>query len=205
MPPRFIFFDLGKVLVDFDIALLCRQVGEVAGLESGLVKEVLFDGRLQHDYESGRISTRQFYESFCQHTHARPDYEPLLKAASDIFWPNTSVLPLVRRLRAAGRRLGILSNTCEAHWEHCLRRFPFLGEWFDVHVLSFRIGAMKPDAAIFQAAAVAAGHAPQEIFFTDDIPGHVAGARAVGFDAAQYTSAAQLAAELRQRGVPCDD
>jgi len=41
------------------------------------------------------------------------------------------------------------------------------------------------------------GCRPEEIFFVDDIPGHVEGAKAVGIDAIVYSSAAQVAAELR--------
>ena len=60
---------------------------------------------------------------------------------------------------------------------------------------------MKPDAAIFHAAAELCGYRPEEIFFVDDLPGHVAGARAAGFDAVQFTSAEALSAELRRRGI----
>ena len=46
-----------------------------------------------------------------------------------------------------------------------------------------------------------AGVAPQDIFFTDDIPGHVEGARRAGFDAVQYTTTPQLVNDLHDRGV----
>ena len=39
------------------------------------------------------------------------------------------------------------------------------------------------------------------IFFVDDVPGHVEGARAAGFDAIVYHSARQVADALRERGV----
>jgi HAD superfamily hydrolase (TIGR01549 family) len=97
--------------------------------------------------------------------------------------------------------LGVLSNTCQSHWEHCRRKFCILRESFSVYALSYEIHEMKPDAAIFQAAAELAGVAPEQIFFTDDMAGHVAGARAAGVDAVQYVSTPQLAAELRSRGV----
>ena len=111
------------------------------------------------------------------------------------------MLPVVSQLAAAGYRLGILSNTCEGHWEHCLRRYRILAENFSVHALSYRIGACKPDAAIFRAAAELAGCRPEKIFYIDDVAGHVAGARAAGFDAVQYTTTAELVEELRKRGV----
>jgi hypothetical protein len=38
-------------------------------------------------------------------------------------------------------------------------------------------------------------------FYTDDIAGHVTGARDVGMDAVVYTSTDELVKELRKRGV----
>ena len=84
--------------------------------------------------------------------------------------------PLVAQLAHAGYPMGILSNTCPIHWEYCFGRYRFLDELFRVHALSYRIGAVKPDAAIFRAAAEMASYRPEEIFFVDDLPGHVAGA-----------------------------
>ena len=71
-------------------------------------------------------------------------------------------------------------------------------------MLSFRIGAVKPEVAIFQAAAEMAGCRAEEIFFVDDLPGHVAGARAAGFDAVQFVGAERLAEELRRREIRCN-
>ena len=70
----------------------------------------------------------------------------LERAASDIFEMNVSILPLVACLERAGYRLGILSNTCRSHWEHCRRRFRIVAESFSVYALSYEIHAMKPDA-----------------------------------------------------------
>ena len=109
------------------------------------------------------------------------------------------MLPIVAQLRQAGYRLGILSNTCECHWQYCIEKYRFLTDYFQVHALSFRIGAVKPEAVVYRSAAELAGCRPEEMFFVDDIPGHVEGAKAVGIDAIVYSSAAQVAAELRSR------
>lgn len=189
------------VLLRFDVNVMCRQVGDAAGISDTAARRALFESPLQRDYEAGRVTTRQFYESFCRETGTRPDFDALIKAASDIFELNASMIPVVAQLYRGGWRLGLLSNTCECHWEHCLRRFWMLSELFDVHAVSFRIGAAKPEAAIFRAAAEMAGVAPHEVFFTDDILGHVEGARAVGFDAVPYTTTPRLVDDLRSRGV----
>lgn len=199
--PRFLYFDLGNVLVTFDVGVMCRQMGEVAGIEPSRVMEAVFDHGLLARLETGRITAEGFYRGFCRATGTRPDRAALTHAASDIFHLRTSIIPVVAHLRQAGYRLGILSNTCDIHWEYCRRRFRLLSDLFAVHALSFRIGATKPDAAIFRAAAKLAGVEPGEIFFTDDVPGHVAGACAAGFDAVEFTSTRQLVAALRSRGL----
>jgi len=201
MPPSFLYFDLGKVLVDFDVEQMFRQMGEVAGIEASRVREVVLDGGLQSDYETGSITGPELYEAFCRHTGTRPDYDALRRAGSDIFRAKVSMLPVIGNLQQAGYRLGVLSNTCESHWEHCLSRYRILAECFVVHALSYRIGTAKPDAAIFRRAAELAGVPLQEIFYVDDCAGHVAGARQVGFDAVTYLSTPQLVTELRSRGI----
>ena len=201
MPPAFLYFDLGKVLLDFDLEVMCRQMGEVACLEPAKVREALFAGHLQRQYELGEITSREFYEAFCRATGASADCDALVHAGSDIFTVNATMLPVVSHLRRAGYRLGILSNTCEGHWEHCRRRFRILQDTFEQYALSYRLRAAKPDPAIYLAAAKLAGVEPREIFFTDDIAGHVEGAKAVGFDAVQYLATPQLVDELRKRGL----
>jgi HAD superfamily hydrolase (TIGR01509 family) len=80
-------------------------------------------------------------------------------------------------------------------------RFATIPDLFETIALSYQIGAVKPEPRIFAAAAELAGVPPSEIFFVDDIPGHVAAARIAGFDAVQYTTTPALVIDLRQRGV----
>ncbi len=202
MPPKFIYFDLGNVLLYFDHQRACQQMAAVAGTTADKVRSAVFEGTLEDRYESGELDNRGFYSAFCEATGTAADYDQLLLAGSEIFDLNLGLLPVVAQLDGAGHRLGILSNTCPAHWEYCTTgRYGILTEAFDVVALSYRIGARKPAAKIFQAAAEMANVAPSEIFYVDDIAGHVAGARQVGFDAVQYTTTAALVDDLHQRGV----
>jgi FMN phosphatase YigB (HAD superfamily) len=200
MHPKFIYFDLGKVLLDFSFERACRQVGEAAGISPDQVKKVLGSG-IQVDYEIGKLDSRGFYEHFCRESSTCPDYGAFYRGFNEIFTPITSMLPVVANLYQAGHRLGILSNTCEEHWNYCLPRYIMLRDFFAVHALSYEIRAMKPSAEMFCRAAEMAGCRPEEIFYTDDIAGHVAGARAAGLDAVVYTSTAELVKELRARGI----
>jgi putative hydrolase of the HAD superfamily len=82
-------------------------------------------------------------------------------------------------------------------------RYPILRH-FDAYVLSYEVGAMKPEPRIYAAAIEAAQCAPQECFFTDDIPEYVEGARQAGIDAVVFEGAEALERELRARGVVWD-
>lgn len=199
--PKFIYFDLGRVLVHFDVAHMCRQIAAVAQVDSQRVFHALFDSHLQFRLERGEISDSEFYEDFCRLTDSRGDFEALAHAASDIFSFNTAILPVVAQLRAAGFRLGILSNTCHHHWEYCRQRFRALSDLFSIYTLSYRLGTAKPEPAIFATAAEQAGVAPQEILFIDDLLENVAAAETAGFQTAQYLSTPLLVTELRQRGL----
>ncbi len=210
MKPKFIYFDLGNVLLTFDYKIACRQMAEVSHIEPEQVQEIIFDSDLQLRYESGQLSGPEFYEIFCREAQEyrddspdapAPDYTALRWAGSAMFELNSPIIPIVAHLKSARLRLGILSNTCEAHWEYCMGKYVILDELFGVYVLSYEVGAVKPDAKIYRVAAERASVAPEEIFFTDDRPEHVAGARAAGFDAVQFTSARNLADALRERGV----
>jgi FMN phosphatase YigB (HAD superfamily) len=202
--PEFIYFDLGRVLLDFDPLVLAAQVAEACGRTPDRIVESLFASKLLTRYERGDVSSEEFYEELCRLTGARPTFEALALAASDIFTLRSSMLPIIANLRQAGYRLGILSNTCDVHWNYCVGRYPFLTEMFDVHALSFQLKSAKPDPDIFLKAAALAGAPPSAIFFTDDVEGHIAGARSVGIDAVPYVSASQIAGELAQRGIQWD-
>lgn len=197
----FIYFDLGMVLLNFSVERMLRQMGVASGLEPARVKEILFGRNLHDQYERGQITTAEYYEAFCQAAGTRPSCQALTHAGSNIFELNASMIAVVAQIKAAGYRTGILSNTCEAHWEFCHRHYHILRDCFEVYALSYELKAAKPEAAIFHRAAELAGVAPQKILFTDDLAGHIAGAQAAGFNAVQYTSTPELVAAMRQHGL----
>jgi len=200
---RFVYFDLGRVLVHFSMERMFEQIERAAGAPVAQCQEVLFGGGLLARYERGQITSEEFHVEFCRAIGKEISFDGLALAASDIFYANICIFPIVTALRASHVRIGVLSNTCDIHWRFIQRRFPGIVEGFDVLAASHLIGAAKPDREIYAAAAEMAGVAPSEIFFIDDLPENVEGARAAGLDAVVFTSALGLIGELRQRGLPC--
>ena len=204
-PPRFLYFDMGNVLLFFSHERQAEQVGRVAGVPAADVFDLLYQGYrdqtgLHWSAECGQVPPAELHARFCDTTGTHPDRGAFELASNEIFWLNTAVAPLVAQLRIAGCRLGVLSNTSEGHWQYCLARYRLL-ELFHVQALSFRIGAMKPDERIYAEATRLAGVQPAEIFFTDDRPDNVAAAQRAGWDAVLFESGRQLFGELTRRGI----
>jgi FMN phosphatase YigB (HAD superfamily) len=211
MPPKVLYFDLGKVLVEFSHEIMCRQMSEVAGVTTEAVHAALF-GDAENlaalvRYETGHLSTDQFFDHFCEVTGTSPDRKRLSVAVCDIFHPIEPMFALVRRLADAGNRLAILSNTNPLQWDY-LRddRHPLLAVGsplspFGWAIVSYEAGSMKPARRIYEIAVERAGVPPGDVLFTDDRQENVAGAKACGIDAVQFDGADSLIAELRRRNV----
>ena len=204
MPPSFLYFDLGNVLLSFSHERMCRQMGAVAGVAPAIVWEALFEGpraaSVLWRFERGELNALAVYEHFCERCGVRPDMEAMLAAGCDMFAEIAGSVRLVERLHATGQRLGILSNTNPIDWGFVSSGpFPFLNRCFEQRVLSYEVRAMKPERAIYEAAVERAGVPSREVFFTDDREENVAGALAAGLDSVLFTSPDQLRKELQVR------
>ncbi|HBT76343.1 MAG TPA: hypothetical protein DEB39_05320 [Planctomycetaceae bacterium] len=204
---RFVFFDLGNVIVKFSIEKLLHQAAAVVGRDADMLYDVIFDTHLQHRHERGEITEDEYYDTFCDRIGVRVRKDVLLSAISDIFTFNTPMLPVMAYFAERDIPRGILSNTAPAHWNHCRATYPEIHRLIPSnHVLSYEVGAMKPDRRIYEtafqtSARIVPGITPSEILFIDDLEQNIAAARDFGFDAVRYLDDARLAQSLRERGI----
>jgi glucose-1-phosphatase len=200
--PQFIYFDFGNVLCSFSHEQAAQQMAQVANVPYDLVWNVVFgSGNLQIRYEMGDFSTQQFYEAFCSNTNSSPNFDSWVLAGAAMFEPIVSTWAIAASLRKANYRLGILSNTCESHWDYCLQRFLNLAEIFPVQVLSYQVRCMKPLQAIYRFAQEMAGCEAESIFFVDDRPENILMAQQSGFNAVQFSSVHQLLRDFHNAQV----
>ena len=198
---QFLFFDLGNVLLKFDHDIAADQMSELANVSAAQAREIVFDSDLQHRYETGEISTSEFCDEFCERIGRKIDHQALVAAASNIFWMNRSIVPLINSLYFAKVPMGILSNTCQAHWSFICQHHSGLLQLFRHCVLSFEIKLAKPDQRIYEFAANKVELPSESIFFVDDRQENVDGARRTGWDAVRYHDTSELAMELAKRSI----
>ena len=199
---EFVYFDLGNILLSFDPLLACRGLGRVMGATTIEGRQALYDSGLEEEYEHGRLTSAEFAERLREFFGASPsgasDRE-ILDSVSNMFVAIDSMEGVLQSVRDSGRRVGLLSNTCHAHWDWIQRaKFPVLDFLFDATVLSFEVGSMKPAPEIYQAAEQAAGVPTDRILFLDDRHENVEAAKSFGWNAVQCVGGEAAIAVLNE-------
>ena len=100
----------------------------------------------------------------------------------------------------ADYRVFLLSNIGDLHWTHLNAQYGFEGLTHGV-IASFRVGAIKPSAAIYRETERRFGLEPAATVFIDDLPQNVAGAQACGWQAIHHRDAVETCRGLHALGV----
>ena len=195
-----IVFDFGNVIGCFDHELVYQKLVPLAGVPSETLRSVLFDARLEDDYESGRVITAELLRHVRGACGFRCADDELIAAYADMFWPNQPVCDLVPRLKPRYRLL-LLSNTNELHANQFRWQFADTLSHFDHQILSYEVGVRKPNPGIFERCQRLAECAPAECVFIDDLAKNVEGGRAFGWHGIVYQGIEDLRQRLAQIGV----
>jgi HAD superfamily hydrolase (TIGR01509 family) len=157
------------------------------------IRRLVFESDLEHRYETGLITGKEFVEEISRKLDRVIPVEAMLEAASAIFQPNLEMLGVLQAIRDRGIPMGLLSNTNAAHWEWIIRQnYPVVDGWFDPIVLSYEVKAMKPNRLIYDHATNEAKVAASDIFFVDDRIDNVVGAEQAGWRAEPFQDVAKL-------------
>ena len=176
-----ILLDIGNVLVSFDFdrarnRLISETVGHPDPIRSLRP--------LKDQFEVGAIDSSTFISEGMDLLHFRGSAQAFRDIWQEVFDPIDLMWKTVRHAGNSYRML-LLSNTNEIHRSFLFERFPIFNE-FQGGIYSDDVGALKPDAAIFQAATREFSLVPSETLFVDDLPENVRAAASLGFKAVQY-------------------
>jgi HAD superfamily hydrolase (TIGR01509 family) len=187
-------FDAGNTLLFLDYARLAEGVGSALGLpltRDGLSRHVSAATRaMERASGSDRARAAAYLETlFLLGGVGRDRLGELRQCLSRMhgerhLWSGVAErsAAALARLRAAGLKLGVVSNS-DGRVEEALQAAG-LRELFDVVVDSALVGVEKPDPRIFHAALDALGVAPEEALYVGDLyEVDVVGARAAGIEA----------------------
>ena len=193
-PIRAVVFDFGNVISTVDVAAFVRRIAPRTDKSLLEIGEIIYGSKLPVLYESGLISSEEFFARFADLCGLRMSQEEFVPAFTGIFTPIEPTLDLIRRLK--GRyRLGLLSNTNEWHFRGYIETVPVF-PLFDTVTLSYEVRQMKPGERIYRDALRKLGLPPEACVFIDDIEENVAAARRLSMRGIRYEGHERLVAAL---------
>jgi putative hydrolase of the HAD superfamily len=198
--PQIIVFDLGKVLVDFDYSIAGRRIAAQANFSVAEVQKYLDHSPLLVRYETGLMTREEVYEDIRRTTGFRGDLKTFGHFFADIFTEIPKMVELHATLRRRGFPTYIFSNTNDLAVQHIRHNFPFFAG-FDGYILSYEVGAMKPDAKIYDALEKLSGRRGAEILYLDDRKENIEAGAARNWQVVLQESPEKTCAALKALGL----
>ncbi|MPS71107.1 MAG: HAD family hydrolase [Novosphingobium sp.] len=195
-----VVFDVGRVLVEWDMRLLfAKLIREPERLDWFCANVVTEEWHFQHD------AGRDLAEMVAERKAEYPGHDALIDAYATRF---LETIPgnvpgsheIVRELASGGMPLFAITNFASPFWREYRASEPLFDLFGDI-VVSGDEKLAKPDARIFDLAARRFGHAPGAMLFIDDNAANIAAARDLGWQVHHFQNAAALRADLGARGL----
>lgn len=196
-----IVFDFGGVVFHWQPANVLARVWpqRVANAEQGVAVAAQFFEDYGGDwgaFDQGLIDAETVTARIAARTGwPLAEVAQVVAAVPDELQLKADTAALIAELKQAGHRLFYLSNMPEPYADHLQRSYP-LDQWFEAGVFSGRVKHSKPHEQIFSIASERFDLAPEVCVFLDDHPANIEAARALGWQALLFTTAAQARQDL---------
>jgi len=196
IPGRVVVFDYGEVISVTPTEADRAALVELAGGDHDVFWPAYW--RHRHDLDQGTLGIQQYWRGIERELGEQWNDATIhrLWLADFRSWltidPGT--LDVLLDLKQGGTRLALLSNAGRDFGSYF--RHGTLGDLFDQVFVSGELGAIKPDAAIFEHVLQELGVTPGQTVFIDNKEENVRGAEAVGITGHVFTTAADLRAYL---------
>ena len=178
MSIRAVFFDLGGVIVRTEYQAPRQHLAERLGMEYDDLVKIVFDSDSGYQASIGAIPPEAHWDLVIKRLK-RPASE--LEAIRHEFFAgdiiDRTLLDFLRSLRGK-YTTGLISNAWGDLRDYLVREK--LEDAFDHIIISAEVGAVKPEAKIYQTALEQAGVRPKEMVFVDDFAVNIEGCEKVG-------------------------
>ena len=151
-----IIFDLGRVIIPFDFKRGYKRMAPLCGYSAEEIPKRLSTSDLVSRFETGAVEPQAFVNELSGILGLKTDYDQFCDIWTSIFLPETLISEDFIKALRRNHRLLVLSNTNAIHFDMVWKAYPILHQ-FDGHVLSYRVGAMKPSPLIYREAIRQAG------------------------------------------------
>ena len=190
-----VLFDLDGVVRHFDQRHV-ENIESQHGIAPGEIERVAFSSPLIDQVTTGRMTRHDWITRIGD---LLGNEEAAIQWGRQPFRADPAVLAVADAVRAIGLRTAILTNGTDTVSAEATALG--LGAHFEAIFNSARIGYAKPHPRAFQHVLDSMRVAAGNVFFIDDSPRKLAGARALGMTTHRYTRVARLEQALRDSGI----
>jgi 2-haloacid dehalogenase len=198
--PNRVVFDIGNVLIHWDVRLLYRKIFvDQDRMEDFLTRVLPPEWNLEQD------RGRAWAEAETERIAAHPEFESEIRAFR-ARWHETvpgeivGTVAILAGLKTNGVPLYAITNFAADTFAEAQARFPFLADSFIDIVVSGVERVVKPDPRIYRILLDRQGLDAADCAFIDDSVKNVEAAASLGFHALHFHGPDRLAAELRALG-----
>ncbi|MGI9073727.1 MAG: HAD family hydrolase [Bryobacteraceae bacterium] len=191
-------FDYGGVMVHHQSDGDQAKLAQIAGIPKDVFTELYWSERC--DYDKDVISGIEYWQIVAQRGGA-PLTEQVIEELIDFdnhSWMqfDSVMWEWIDQLRAAGKRVGLISNMPRDLGEALKSHTQKLSN-FDQVTLSYEIHAVKPEPAVYEHCLEGLNTPPEQTLLLDDRIENVQGAELLGIRAIQFTSRDDVMLRLR--------
>lgn len=194
-----LFFDLGKVLLNFDFGIAKQRIAEKSSLSPEKVESRFFTNPAFILYEKGTITTIEFFQSMSDWLDYNGTLDEMANIFCEIFWEHETNIEIANKL-SKKMPVYLVSNTNEIHVDHFESRHTFLRE-FQFLYYSHQIRHRKPEPGYYAYVIEHSRQNPRKSIFIDDLEDNIKGAKKAGFKTIFLTPETDLRKELEKFGV----
>ena len=193
-----VLFDIGGVLARFaGLEVLRELTGSASELD---VSARWLMSPWVRKFEAGACTDEEFSAGIVEEwqlPYSGPEFLQVFPTWLDPPFEGGEQLLAETSARAG---VGCLSNTNSLQWRGMISHWPH-ARYFEHRFLSFELGAVKPDADIYERVIERLPVAPDKVLFLDDVALNVEGARAAGLRSEQAVGVAEARAVLERYGL----
>ncbi len=178
-------FDLDGVYFTGDSFKKFKNIFLEYTSDQDLIDYVLAKSEEMLNFKMGIMSEADYWAYVNNSFGINYSLDQFKKLLADSYSVNQNVVNTVQGIRKLGIKTCICTNNFSTRINALDQKISFLPD-FDIQILSYQIGAIKPDPEIFQALINQSGCLPTEIIFADDKEANVLSAQALGINAFVY-------------------
>jgi glucose-1-phosphatase len=201
--PKAIIFDIGRVLIQLDVARAMSALAEGLPLSPTEVWTAIQKDPRWADWQEGRISPHDWHLHLGKRLGASLTFERFAEVWSLALAPEPIQDDAFLAKLSKRYRLALLSNTDAIHVPHMESAYSFF-RFFPARIYSNVLGVSKPNPLIYREALQAVKAKPEEAVYIDDIPEYAEAARKLGMSGVVFKEPEQLKNDLRAVGVDVD-